>query len=113
MIQIEAFLFDWLCNGSMLSLHGAINDATGKILALWLKPTECLFGYFHVLDRMIRKYGVPGILYSDAHTIFFSPKSGKLSAKKKLKGYTVALTQFGETLDILKHPAAEGLFSTG
>ncbi len=62
---------------------------------------------------MIRKYGVPGILYSDAHTIFFSPKSGKLSAKEELKGYTVALTQFGKALDILKHPAAEGLFSTG
>jgi len=43
MVQIDASPFDWLCNGSMLSLHGAIDDATGKILALWLKPTECLF----------------------------------------------------------------------
>ena len=50
---------------------------------------------------MIRKYGVLGIIYSDAHTIFFSPKSGKLSAKEELKGYTVALTQFGKALDIL------------
>jgi hypothetical protein len=73
MVQIDASPFDWLGNGSMLALHGAIDDATGKILALWLEPTECLFGYFHVLDRMIRKYGVPGIIYSDAHTIFFSP----------------------------------------
>jgi len=101
MVQIDASPFDWLCNGSMLSLHGAIDDATGKILALWLEPTECLFGYFHVLDRMIRKYGVPGILYSDAHTIFFSPKSGKLSVEEELKGCTVALTQFGKALDIL------------
>ncbi len=43
MVQIDASPFDWLCNGSMLSLHGAIDDATGKILALWLKPKECLF----------------------------------------------------------------------
>jgi len=42
-VQIDASPFDWLCNGSMLSLHGAIDDATEKILALWLKPTECLF----------------------------------------------------------------------
>jgi len=101
MVQIDASFFDWLCNGSMLALHGVIDDATGKILALWLEPTECLFGYFHVLDRMIRKYGVPGIIYSDAHTIFFSPRSGKLSAEEELNGCTVALTQFGKALDIL------------
>jgi transposase len=101
MVQVDASPFDWLCNGSMLVLHGAIDDATGKILALWLEPTECLFGYFHVLDRMIRTFGVPGIIYSDAHTIFFSPKSGKLSVEEELKGCTVALTQFGKALDIL------------
>jgi transposase len=101
MVQIDASPFDWLCNGSMLALHGAIDDATGKILALWLEPTECLVGYFHVLDRMIRNFGVPGILYSDAHTIFFSPKSGKLSLEEELNGCTAALTQFGKALDIL------------
>jgi hypothetical protein len=101
MVQIDASPFDWLGNGSMLSLHGAIDDATGKIFALWLEPTECLFGYFHVLDRMIRTFGVPGILYSDAHTIFFSPKSGKLSIEEQLNGCTAALTQFGKALDIL------------
>ncbi|MEN2996821.1 MAG: hypothetical protein ABC360_07510 [Acetomicrobium sp.] len=46
MVQIDASPFDWLCNGSMLSLHGAIDDATEKILALWLEPTECLFQLF-------------------------------------------------------------------
>jgi transposase len=101
MVQIDASPFDWLGNGSMLALHGAIDDATGKIFALWLEPTECLFGYFHVLDRMIRTFGVPGILYSDAHTIFFSPKSGKLSIEEQLNGCTAALTQFGKALDIL------------
>jgi hypothetical protein len=50
---------------------------------------------------MIRTFGVPGILYSDAHTIFFSPKSGKLSLEEQLNGCTVALTQFGKALDIL------------
>lgn len=101
MVQVDASPFDWLGNGSMLALHGAIDDATGKILALWLEPTECLFGYFHVLDRMIRTFGVPGILYSDAHTIFFSPKSGKLSVEEELNGCTAALTQFGKALDTL------------
>ena len=101
MLQIDASPFDWLSNGSMLSMHGAIDDATGKVVALWLEPTECLNGYFHVLERTILKWGVPVSIYSDAHTIFFSPKSGKLTVQEELAGVTVALTQFGKALDIL------------
>lgn len=34
MLQIDASPFDWLSSGSMISLHGAIDDATGKVVAL-------------------------------------------------------------------------------
>jgi len=101
MLQIDASPFDWLSDGSMLSMHGAIDDATGKITALWLEPTECLNGYFHVLERTLLRWGVPASIYSDAHTIFFSPKSGKLTMQEELEGVTVAMTQFGKSLDIL------------
>lgn len=101
MLQIDASPFDWLSNGSMLSMHGAIDDATGRIVALWLEPTECLNGYFHILEQTILRWGVPVSIYSDAHTIFFSPKSGKLTPQEELVGVTVALTQFGKALDIL------------
>ncbi|MDT8285417.1 MAG: integrase, partial [Thermovirgaceae bacterium] len=37
MLQIDASPFDWLSNGSMPSMHGAIDDATGRVVALWLE----------------------------------------------------------------------------
>ncbi|MDO9508125.1 MAG: ISNCY family transposase, partial [Thermovirgaceae bacterium] len=101
MLQIDASPFDWLSNGSMISLHGAIDDATGKVVALWLEPTERLNGYFKVLKRTILTYGVPRSIYSDAHSIFFSPKSGKLTVQDELEGKSVAFTQFGKALEIL------------
>jgi hypothetical protein len=85
----------------MLSLHGAIDDATSEIVALWLAETEQLNGYFHVLAEMLRSCGIPRALYMDGHTIFFSPQSGKLTEEEELEGKTVALTQFGKVLDIL------------
>lgn len=101
MLQIDASPFDWLFSGSMISLHGAIDDATGKVVALWLEPTERLNGYFKVLKRTILTYGVPRSIYSDAHSIFFSPKSGKLTVQDELEGKSVAFTQFGKALEIL------------
>jgi len=101
MTQIDASPFDWLSDGIMRSLHGAIDDATGEIVALWLAETEQLKGYFHVLGNMIQASGVPRALYMDGHTIFFSPLGEKLTEEEELEGKTVALTQFGKVLDIL------------
>jgi transposase len=101
LVQIDASPFDWLSNGTMCSLHGAIDDATGEIVGLWLAETEQLNGYFHVLERMIRTSGVPRALYMDGHTIFFSPLGKKLTIEEELDGKTVALTQFGKALELL------------
>lgn len=101
MLQIDASPFDWLSNGTMLSLHGAIDDATGTVVALWLEETERLDGYFHVLKLILRNYGIPQAIYSDAHTIFFSPLGAKTSLEDDFEGRSVPLTQFGKALDTL------------
>jgi transposase len=101
LIQLDASPFDWLSNETMCSLHGAIDDATSEIVALWLAETEQLDGYFHVLANMVRTSGIPRAFYMDGHTIFFSPQGGKLTEEEELEGKTVALTQFGNALDIL------------
>jgi transposase len=101
LVQIDASPFDWLSDGVMRSLHGAIDDATGEVVALWLAETEQINGYFHVLENMIQTSGVPRALYMDGHTIFYSPLGGKLTEEEELEGKTVALTQFGNVLDIL------------
>ncbi|MGI6619355.1 MAG: hypothetical protein ACOX3Z_06380 [Bacillota bacterium] len=50
---------------------------------------------------MITHYGIPRALYTDGHTIFFSPKKDKLTIEEELEGKQVALTQFGRVIDEL------------
>jgi hypothetical protein len=71
----------WLGYGK-LSLHGAIDDATGMVLGLYLDKEENLERYFEVTRQMIKTSGIPVSTYQDRHTIFFSPK-GKLFFQSK------------------------------
>lgn len=100
--QIDASPFNWLEErGPKLNLHGAVDDATGKILGLRFEPEECLAGYMYVLWQMARNGTLARQFYSDRHTIFFSPKKDKLTIEEELAGMTEALTQFGRMLEEL------------
>ena len=98
LIQIDATPFDWFRDGRMLSLHGAIDDASGIVTGLYLCENECLNGYFETIRQCILSYGVPQSIYSDNHTIFRSPKAGKLTVEEIIVGKTVNLTQFGRAM---------------
>ena len=101
LVQMDASPFDWLGNGEMVSLHGAIDDATGTVLSLRFEKNECFAGYLHVLEETLRRYGVPASLYSDRHSIFFSPKGEQLSDEDIIEGRRAPLTQYGKILDTL------------
>lgn len=102
LVQIDASPFKWLEDrGPELTLHGAIDDATGKVLGLYFRPTEGLQGYLKVLEQVVAKHGIPRSVYSDGHTIFFSPKKDKLTIEEQLAGKQVSLTQFGRAIDEL------------
>jgi hypothetical protein len=115
MLQIDASPFDWLNTGQNFSLHGAIDDATGKIAALYLCKHECLQGYFETMRSVISNNGIPVSIYADRHTIFLSPKDGKLTIEEQLQGIQVKDTQFGRavkqlgiTLIKARSPQAKG-----
>jgi transposase len=101
LVQIDASPHTWIIGKEDFSLHGAIDDATGKILALFFTKNECLEGYFQLMGQVINKHGIPLALYCDKHTIFVSPKDGKLSLDEELQGIQVRLTQFGRAMDEL------------
>lgn len=75
-------------------LHGAIDDATGEILALYFTSNECMEKYFEIIRQIINNHGIPTSIYCDRHTIFISPHTGKPSIEDQLKGETVNLTPF-------------------
>ena len=101
LVQVDASPHKWIIGGSDFDLHGAIDDATGEILALYFTPNECMEGYFEIVRQIVLNHGIPTSLYCDRHTIFISPKEGKLSVKEQLEGKTVNLTQFGRAMDEL------------
>lgn len=98
MLQMDASPFDWLNNGEKYSIHGAIDDATGKAVALYMCKEECLHGYFEVMRTVITGNGIPISLYADRHTIFISPKDDKLTVEDQLEGVMVNDTQFGRAI---------------
>jgi transposase len=98
LIQIDATPFDWFRSGGLLALHGAIDDASGNVVGLYLCENECLSGYFETMRQCVLSYGVPQSIYSDNHTIFRSPKAGKLTVEEIIAGKTVNLTQFGRAM---------------
>jgi hypothetical protein len=80
-----------------------------------MTQNECLFGYLETMRQCCLDFGVPQSLYSDNHTIFRSPKTGKLTVEELIAGQTVNLTQFGRSMNELgidiifaKSPQAKG-----
>jgi len=71
LVQLDASPFPWLRDGGpRLALHGAIDDATGAGLALYLRPTEDLHGYVALLEQLCTRYGLPLTLYGDRLNVF-------------------------------------------
>ena len=115
LVQIDASPFPWFIGADVFYLHGAIDDATGKILALFFARSECLEGYFQIMRQVIIHYGIPMSIYCDGHSIFISPNAGKLTIDEQLQGKQVKLTQFGRAMNELgisvikaKTPQAKG-----
>src|SRR6266567_3477174 len=71
LVQLDASPFAWLeARGPVLHLHGAIDDATGTVLALHFRPTEDLHGYTTLLRALATDYGLPLALYGDRLNVF-------------------------------------------
>lgn len=115
LIQIDATPYEWFGGPIKYAIHGAIDDATGDVVGLYMTQNECLFGYLEMMRQCCLDFGVPQSLYSDRHTIFRSPKTGQLTVEELINGKTVNLTQFGRAMQELgvdmifaKTPQAKG-----
>jgi len=98
LVQADATPHDFFNTGNDVCLHGVVDDATGKILGLYMTINECLEGYFSVFEQMIVDHGIPASIYADRHTIFASPKLDKLTIEEELAGKQVNDTQLGRAM---------------
>ena len=111
MLQADGTPFDWFGDGQKYSLHGFVDDATGKITGLYMCKNECLLGYLEVLRQTLENYGIPISLYPDKYSVFFPPKKVKdhITIEEQLNGREKGITQFGrivEELGIEMFPAS-------
>jgi transposase len=65
LVLIDGSAFDWLGTGTPLLRLGAIDDATGTVLALHFRPAEDLHGDLTLRRRLAERDGLPGSLYGD------------------------------------------------
>lgn len=103
MLQADGTPFDWFGSGENYSLHGFIDDATGKITGLYMCKNECLLGYLEVLRQTLENYGIPISLYPDKYSVFFPPKkvNDHITIEEQLNGREKGITQFGRIVEEL------------
>jgi transposase len=100
LVQLDASPFAWLeARGPAMSLHGAIDDATGSVLALHFRPTEDLHGYTTLLRALATDYGLPLALYGDRLNVFLR-NDRHWTLGEQLRG-AQAPTHFGRMLHAL------------
>lgn len=100
MVLVDGSEFCWLgLEAPTATLIGALDDASGAIVALTFRPHEDLHGYTEVLRRMVTECGVPWTLYGDrAATLVRNDRHWTI--EEELRGRQHP-TQFGAMLEEL------------
>ncbi len=100
MVLIDGSPFQWFdADGPRWTLLGAIDDATGEILVLTLRPTEDLHGYMTLMHELVTRHGVPVTMYGDRSGILVR-NDAHWSLEEQLAGKQ-APTQFGRVMEAL------------
>ena len=97
LIQIDGSFHDWFLTGHKVCLHGAIDDATHKVVALYFCENECLLGYYQLLQQIFISTGgkLPCAIYSDRSSCFFVNRGATL--EEQLSGAEKTETQWQKT----------------
>jgi transposase len=100
LVLLDGSQFAWLEDrGPTLTLLGAIDDATGTVVALYFRPAEDLHGYVTLLGQLAACHGLPLALYGDRLNVFVRNDS-HWSLEEELQGAQHP-THFGRILQDL------------
>ena len=114
LVQLDGSPHDWLeGRGPRLTALGMQDDATGKILAAQFFPAETTAGYFRLLQRLLRRFGVPTAFYGDRSGIFVHHDDHwtveeELAGRRQPTQFGRALQQLGITFIAAQSPQAKG-----
>lgn len=114
MVLLDGSPHDWLeGRGPHLTALGFEDDATGKILAAGFFPAETTQGYFHLLRRLLHRFGVPLAFYGDRSSVFVRNDDHwsiqeQLAGRQEPTQFGRALEQLGSTFIAANSPQAKG-----
>ncbi len=114
LVQLDGSPHDWLeGRGARLTALGMQDDATGKILAAQFFPSETAEGYFRLLQRLLRRFGVPTAFYGDRSGVFVRNDDSwtveeELAGKRQPTQFGRALADLGITFIAAQSPQAKG-----
>jgi hypothetical protein len=114
MLLLDGSLHRWLEDrGPQLTLLGFLDDATGKVLVAEFSSTEDARGYFRLLQRVLRRFGVPISFYGDRHSVFVRNDDHwsveeQLAGRQRSTQFGRALEQLGITYIAAQSPQAKG-----
>jgi transposase len=97
LVLLDGSQFAWLeARGPTMTLLGAIDDASGTVVALHFRPAEDLHGYVTLLGQLAARHGLPLALYGDRLSVFVR-NDPHWSLEEELQGAQHP-TQFGRIL---------------
>ena len=97
LLQLDGSRHDWLeGRGPWLTLIGAIDDATGKVVAAVFREQEDAAGYLTILRDTVETFGVPCAIYRDRHGAFAPTNPG--AGRHDAPDGRVSLSQVGRAL---------------
>lgn len=114
LVQLDGSPHDWLeGRGPRLTVVGMQDDATGKILAAQFFLAETSEGYFHLLQSLLRRFGVPSAFYGDRSGIFVRHDEHwtveeELAGQREPTQFGRALAELGITFIAAQSPQAKG-----
>lgn len=101
LLQADGSDHDWLeGRGPRLTLIGAIDDATGEVVAALFRYEEDSHGYLLLLREIVSTHGIPAAVYHDRHSIFEVPSARRESIEEQLAGKREP-TQVGRAMEEL------------
>lgn len=107
-VQMDASIHLWFGNHKV-TLHIAVDDATGMIIGAYFEEQETLHGYYEITKQFLEKYGIPVQILTDNRTVFNYQKYGKSSEERNtFTQYGFMCHRLGITLTTSSIPQVKG-----
>lgn len=103
-IQIDACKHLWF-GQEKTTLHLAIDDATGRIVAGFFDKEETLKGYYNLTYQILKQYGIPYKFKADRRTVFEYKRKGTISDEDDtFTQFAYACQQLGTSIEVSSVP---------